>query len=348
MCVLDSDHILRVAFLEYWCGLGKWGIAKYCWYLTNELRKLGVHVDVFTTNFHPKTLGPPFFYAKNFFLKLRDYDLIHSDEGAAMFVNHPRIVETFHHDYKQTYDFNSLIFSRLEALECHKARHIIVPSFMTKNSLIDCGFSENRISVIHHGVDHHIFKKNYSSRFLLREKYGISNSFVVINVGQLIRRKRQIDIIKALQGIPNTVFILVGSGGEQANINSLAEKLGVKVLYFKHVSESLLVDLYNVADVYVHTSILEGFGLTMLEALACGLPVVAYRTADWDQLIGNAGILVEVGDIEGIRSVLLSMRENPGMRDKMGEAALFVSKSFSWSETARKHLQVYQNVMKSY
>jgi glycosyltransferase involved in cell wall biosynthesis len=336
---------LRIAFLEYWYGLGNWGIAKYGWYLTSELRKLGVDVDVFTTGFHSRTLGPPFFYTKNFFFNFKDYDLVHSDEGAGMFVNHARIIETFHHDYNQTYDFNSLVFSRLETIACHKARHIIVPSFMTKNSLINHGFSENKISVIRHGVDHQIFRKNELSRPLLREKYGIGKSFAVINVGQLIRRKRQVDIIKALQGIPDTILILVGRGGEQANIKRLAEKLRVRLLHFPHVSEGLLVDLYNAADTYVHTSILEGFGLTILEALACGLPVVAYRTADWDQLIGKAGCLVEVGDIVGIRSALLLMRNNPKMRHEMGETALSTSESFSWLETAKQHLHVYQNLI---
>lgn len=330
--------------MSYAFGKEVFGIGKYAWYLTNELRSLGVSVDVFTTNVHSKSLGLPLFWVRNLSLKLKNYSLVHSNEGAGLFLYHPCMIETYHHNYKQTYDINSLLFDKLESLQCRKVQHIIVPSFKTKEDLSRYGFNKN-VSVIYHGVDHNVFKKDESSRIFLRRKYGISNLFVVINVGRLIKRKRQIEIIRALSGMPKTAFILVGDGEEEKNIKKMARKSGVRLIHFRYVSERSLVDLYNASDVYVHTSVLEGFGLTVLEAMACGLPITAYDTADFRSIVGDAGYLMDGGDIEGIRSALWLLRENSGIRNKMSQVAASRSKNFSWSQTAQKHAEIYKRIL---
>jgi len=69
-----------VAYLTYGFGREALGIGKYGWYVVNELRKLGVHIDVFTTRLHLKSVGPPLFYIKNLSLKLKDYDLVSMPE----------------------------------------------------------------------------------------------------------------------------------------------------------------------------------------------------------------------------------------------------------------------------
>lgn len=339
---------MRIAFLSYAYGRGGLGLGRYSWSLVNELRKIGTSVDVFTSNVHVKSFGPPLFFMKNAFLKMKKYDLVHSNQGAGVFLNHPYMIETYHHDYKKTGDARyDLVFNRLETLQCHKAQHIIVPSFMTKNTLLHYGFREDKISVIHHGVDHNMFVRNKSSRVFLRRKYNVSSCFVVINVGPLRKYKRQIDIVNALQGIPNAAFILVGNGEEERNIKKSARNKGVKLIHFKYVPERLLVDLYNIADVYVHTSILEGFGLTVLEAMACGLPIIAYKVADFDRIVKDAGYLLEVGDVDGIKSALWFLLENCDIRKQLGESACLRSKNFSWSTTAIKHAQVYAKVLKT-
>ncbi len=337
---------LKVAYLTYGFGEKASGIGKSSWHLINELRKLGVHIDVFTPRFHFKSFGPPLFYIKNAFLKLKSYDLVHSNEGAALFLHHQNMIETYHHDYKQTYDANSLIFHGLESFQCHKVRRIIVPSSVTRKTLLRYGFTEDKISVIYHGVDHNMFRKNENSRAFLRRKYGISDFFVVINVGQLIKRKSQVDIIKALHGMPNTAFILVGNGEEEKNINKLAQKTGVRLIHFKYVPESFLVDLYNAADVYVHTAIVEGFGLTVLEAMACGLPVVAYKVADFERILKDSGILLEKRDIWDLRQVIEFLKEKPTERERMAQVAWRESKKYTWENSAKEHLEVYREVVR--
>lgn len=336
---------MKVAFLSYSFGTETSGIGKYSWYLVNGLRELDIEVDVFTTNIHIKGFGPPLFYIGNIFKKFKQYDLIHSNEGAGVFLNHPCMIETYHHDYKQTNDFNSLMFNSLEDFQCQKVAHIIVPSFLTKKRLLRHGVEESKISVILHGVDPTVFRPKNKSRDAVRAKLGISNSFVVINVGQLIRRKKQTDILKVLHNLPNTVLILVGKGDEESKLKALASKLGINLIHFKHIPESFLVDLYNAADVYVHTAVLEGFGLSVVEAMSCGLPIVAYDTSDFSEIIGNAGYVLEQGDTKMLQEKILLLQQNEALRKSLGAEALRQCNNFTWNKSALKHSHVYKEIL---
>jgi glycosyltransferase involved in cell wall biosynthesis len=338
---------MRIAYLTYGIGRKSLGLGKYSWYLVSGLRKLGVNVDVYTTNFHRKGIGAPAFYFRNAFLNLKNYDLVHSSEGSGLLVYHERMVETYHHYYKQTFNINSLIFSYLENIQCSKAKRIIVPSFKTKQDLMSEGFSADKIDVIHHGVDSELFRSDHVLRSFFRNKYGLVGSFVVISVGRLVYHKRHVDIIDALSKVPNSVFILVGAGEEEARIKLKAMKSGVKLLHFKDVPDEFLAGLYNSSDVYVHASILEGFGLTILEAMSCSLPIVCYDVADLRSVVSGAGYVLEPRDIVGMTNALLLIENGAKTREALSQMALNQSRAFTWEKTAVEHLNVYRRILSS-
>jgi glycosyltransferase involved in cell wall biosynthesis len=331
---------MKLAFLSYGFGSEVSGSGKYGFYLANGLRKLGVQVDVFRPKFIFKTFGMPMFALENCFLRLSDYDVVHSNEGCGVFKHHNCMIDTYHHDYKQTNDINSLTFHNLEMIQCHRVRHIIVPSYSTKKSLLSYGFDQNRISVIPHGVDHNIFAKN-GSREKVRKKYGLSNKFVIITVGKLIRRKQHLDIVHALAGIDNAVLILVGKGEEESNIKRTCRQKKVNLIQFKRIPEKFLVDLYNAADVYVHSSIVEGFGLTVLEAMACGLPVICSDVADYRYMVNKAGIVLKLGETSGMHDAILRLKDNSSERLLMSQIAEEESAEYTWAKSAKAHLDVY-------
>jgi len=324
------------------------GTGRYSWYLVHELRNLGLEVDVFSSTLHVRRVGPLFHFLAsaheaNLNREFRHYDVVHSNEGAGLLVFHPCMIETYHHDYAQTNEFGDCVFNLLENVECHKVRHIVVPSCASKNSLLDYGFSPSKISVIHHGVNHELFKKDEVLRESMRRKLGLCNYFVVLNVGRLVKHKGHAALVRIMQKLPKSALIVVGKGKEELPVREIASKMGVKMLHFKDVTDEFLSGLYNAADLYVHTSTLEGFGLTVLEAMACGLPVIAYKVADFEQVVGGAGHLVDIGDVEGIKSKLWLLFQDEDMRRRLGELAYLRSKDFSWSETARKHVHVYKS-----
>lgn len=318
-------------------------MGRYCYYLAQELRKMKVDMDVFTTQLHIKNLGEPLFFLRNSLLNLRKYDIVHSSRDAAVFVQHPLIVETYHHDARAQLKYSA--FYALENHQCKRARHIIVPSHNSKNVLLRFGHPASKISVIYHGVDHNRFKPNMKLRKAMRKKYGIEQYFTVISVGRLVGYKRHVDIIEALNRMPDSVFILVGEGEEERKIWELASRKKVKLLHFTGITDKQLLGLYNASDVYVHTSIVEGFGLSVLEAMACGLPVIAYNTADFEHVVKDGGYLFRNGDITSIKRALGFLRENESETKRLGRKAAERSNMFSWEKSARAHYKTYKKIL---
>jgi glycosyltransferase involved in cell wall biosynthesis len=334
---------MNVAFLTYGYGLQEFGMGKYAWHLKRELEKLGVCVDVFTTGLKVRNAGPFIFFMENALLDLRKYDLVHSSEGAGCLVRHPTMVETYHHDYSKLGPLYS-VFSLIEHQQCKRVRHIVVPSFATKLVLLNRGFDEDRISVIYHGVSD-AFRPDDEARERIRLRYGLDDCFVVISVGRLVKHKRHIDIVKALEKIPKSALILVGRGECKDKIRELARKKSVRVLSFENIDESALVELLNAADVYVHASEMEGFGLSVIEAMACGVPVVAYSTADFQYVVGDAGFLLKQRDINKMHELLLFLQESPELRGKLKTKAQTEAAKYKWSEAAYGHLCVYKQLL---
>jgi glycosyltransferase involved in cell wall biosynthesis len=209
------------------------------------------------------------------------------------------------------------------------------------------GLKEDKITVIHHGVDHKLFRPDEASRRFLREKYGLNELFVVISVGRLIKHKRHTDIVEALSKIPHTALILVGSGLEEKRIVALAEEKKVKLLRFKNISDEFLRGLYNAADAYVHASVLEGFGLTVVEAMACALPIICYDVGDVKHIVPGGGIVLDPRDVQGMRHAIEFLKNREIERKAFSQYALEKSREFTWEKTAEEHLKVYQDVLAS-
>ncbi len=236
-------------------------------------------------------------------------------------------------------------FHLLERLQCLKAKHIIVPSNATADSLVTQGVDMEKISVIGHGVDREVFIRDLHLREWIRAAYDLENCLVVINVGQMTKRKNQVAIVRLMQRIPNSVLILVGKGSEEQKVLSFAKNGQVRVLHFRHVSEPLLVALYNAADVYVSTSMTEGFGQTVLEGMACGLPVVAYQTGDFVEMIGRAGFVFDSKDEVAMVTALLELMRNESLRQLYSDRATLQAQLYSWDNAVDNHIRVFKNVV---
>ena len=103
--------------------------------------------------------------------------------------------------------------------------------------------------------------------------------------------------------------------------------------------------LFNSADVYLHTSEYEGFGLPILEAMACGIPVVASRRASIPEIVGKAGKLVDLNDEECVKEFAEAILQILDSNIKIDRLAFERSIEFSWEKTARETLEVYTEVL---
>ena len=143
------------------------------------------------------------------------------------------------------------------------------------------------------------------------------------------------------------VFGYRAYGYEKAK--EMAANLGIQndVIFVGHLPQPDLVRLYNTADVYVRIAMYEGFGLPPLEAMACGCPVVTTNVGSLPEVVGDAGILKNQGDIEGLVNAIYEVLTNDGLRQDMIKKGLERAKMFSWEKTARETIKVYEEVVKN-
>jgi glycosyltransferase involved in cell wall biosynthesis len=187
------------------------------------------------------------------------------------------------------------------------------------------------------------------------EKRGIfSNEKCILYVGNEHPRKNVEGLVKAFYRLKKKYrrglkIIKVGGScwfGARSRLNALVDALGLQrdLIFSEFASEEHLIALYNAADVFVFPSFYEGFGLPVLEAMACGCPVVASNTSSLPEVVGDAGILVNPYNINGLANAMYEVLANEGLREDLTKRGLARAKRFSWEKTARETLKVYQEV----
>jgi D-inositol-3-phosphate glycosyltransferase len=177
-------------------------------------------------------------------------------------------------------------------------------------------------------------------------------------VGGLEPRKGLEYLVHAMElvveEVPQTRLIAVAKAGfrgtdEVGWFKVLADRLGLSghIEFHESVPQSKLLELYADCDVLALPSRTEGWGLALMEAMACGKPVVASRVGGVPELVrdGVEGFLVEAGDVRALGSHIAGLLKDPGLRTKMGEAGIQRVRGFSWDATARVVLEAYENAV---
>jgi alpha-1,3-rhamnosyl/mannosyltransferase len=121
--------------------------------------------------------------------------------------------------------------------------------------------------------------------------------------------------------------------------------VAARVRFLGHVPDDDLVLLYNAAAVLAHPSRFEGFGLTVLEAMACGTPVVCSTAASLPEVAGDAALLVPTDDPEALAAAMDRLLRDTDLCHTLRAAGLARAALFSWDECARKTLAVYEGVV---
>lgn len=114
------------------------------------------------------------------------------------------------------------------------------------------------------------------------------------------------------------------------------------------VPEADLPALYAGAALFVFPSLYEGFGLPVLEAMACGVPVICSNTSSLPEVAGEAAIMVNPLDVDGLAAAMERVLGDQALREEMSGKGMMQAGSFSWERTARETLQVYESVIRRY
>ena len=227
---------------------------------------------------------------------------------------------------------------------------IIADSYYTKREImLEFDVSDEKIHVTHLGKSEEFYPR------LPSEVTGVTNKFSLVFgeynvvVGTIEPRKNLIQAIRAYKLLPDEVaksfpLAIIGARGwKEADVltelNSLTEQGKAKVLGY--VDSDDLPALYTGAKCLLFPSIYEGFGLPVLEAMACGTPVIACNSSSIPEVIEDAGILVDVGDDQGMRSCIERLCFDDVERSRLSELGLVQAEKFSWEKCAEETYSAY-------
>jgi glycosyltransferase involved in cell wall biosynthesis len=178
----------------------------------------------------------------------------------------------------------------------------------------------------------------------------------ILHVGDLHARRNigvLVDMLALLRrrsdALREAVLILAGEDrGAGAGIRSRAETLGVEdsVRFQPAPRDQAVVALMHQADVFAYPSLYEGFGLPVLEAMACGTPVIASRAASIPEVAGEAGILVDARDVRGWYDAAVSVLISADRAATLRESGLVRAAAFTWGRTARLTRDVYRELVR--
>jgi len=232
-----------------------------------------------------------------------------------------------------------------------KIGHIIAISQYTKNELmVQLEIPEERIHVIPNGVDH---QKFHLVPDPVRPVYLYPEDRVLLYVGSEEPRKNLGVVLQALKDLtremPDVKLIKAGgSGGDiyrQRCVNEIDRlDLTKNVIVTGAISDAELQTLFNIADAFVFPSLIEGFGLPPLEAMACGCPVIASDRTSIPEVVGDAGILLDPEDPEAWRNAMFRVLDEPATRETMKQKSLRQAAMFSWENCAKKTHELYRAV----
>ncbi|MBI4723071.1 MAG: glycosyltransferase family 4 protein [Candidatus Stahlbacteria bacterium] len=229
-----------------------------------------------------------------------------------------------------------------------RADKIIAISQSTKKDLMQLlGVEEKKIKVILLGIDEKYCVLDIStcSKFL-RNKYGIIKNYILV-VGVFNPRKNLQRLFMAHQKLRNkginNILVVVGFRGWRSQ--EILESVEDGILFVENVSAEQMPYFYNCADLFVYPSLYEGFGLPVLEAMACGTPVAASRATSIPEVVGDAGLLFDPLNVDEITNTMWKILTDAELRQDLRNKGLERVKLFSWEKTARETLALYEDVI---
>jgi len=263
------------------------------------------------------------------------------------FIRHPEYYNPSKRWYKQL----------LTPFSLKRADKIIAVSEYTKSELIQIyHISEDKITVVPNGISSLFRPKvlDRDSRERTLKRFGFDFDRFILFAATLEPRKNLLTLLDSFEEIARhrgeIGLVICGKKGwlyEESlkRIEALARLLKIK--YLGYVSDENLVELYNLAEVFVYPSFYEGFGFPPLEAMACGVPVVTSNVSSLPEVVGDAVLKVEPQDKGQIAKAILSVLDNKDLAREIVRKGQERAKMFTWEKTAAKTFEVYYNVIKS-
>lgn len=294
-------------------------------------------------------------------LVLEQIDIFHGldQAGIPFFFKKGKYVVTFHDVIAlvlpETFPLKyRLVFQVGFSAIRRQADMVIVPSESAREDVVRyLKVDQGRIVIIPYGCEERFRPVGDPERFeAVRRKYGLPERYVLF-VGVLQPRKNVATLLRAFSllvveklGQDLKLVVAGESGWGLTEISKMVGSLGLQdhVVFAGSIEDEDLPDLYRGAHLFVYPSLYEGFGLPILEAMACGIPVITSNISSMPEVAGDAAVLVDPRDPEGLASAMASVLTDEALREKLRQKGIARARGFSWDAVARKTLEVYTSL----
>jgi glycosyltransferase involved in cell wall biosynthesis len=235
------------------------------------------------------------------------------------------------------------------------ARFIICISEFTRRGLIEAfGYPEDRAFVTHLGVHDRYAPTPPEATAARLARYGLRGPYV-LHVGKLQARKNIVRLLEAFHlmkretGAPHVLALVGRKTWTSDDVQPTIDRLGLAphIVHLGHVDDEDTPYLYSGASVLAYPSLYEGFGLPVIEAMACGTPVVTSDTTSLPEVAGGAALLVDPYRVESIAEALRRVVTDEALAASMRARGIERARAFTWENTARRTIEVYRRVRES-
>lgn len=234
------------------------------------------------------------------------------------------------------------LFTRLA---CRAAERVIAISESTRRDIAQLyGIPLARIDLARPGVDPIFCPLPREQVQAFRQQRGLPETFI-LHVGTLEPRKNHLKLLEALARLSTFhLFCIGGQGWGYEAIYAAVERLNLKerVTFVGYAPAQELPLWYNAATLLAYPSLYEGFGMPVLEAMACGTPVITSNLSALPEAAGEAGMLVSPHDTEELAAAIHRLLSDADLRRQLSQAGLAHAAKFTWERTARQTVHVYR------
>lgn len=252
--------------------------------------------------------------------------------------------------YPNCHPVRRLLLNRpLMHVAIRQASSIVTVSNSARRDLLRLhGVAPDRVAVVHEAASPAFRPINDRPRLEdMRARYGLPPQFILY-VGTIEPRKNLTRLMTAFAaarkaGIPHHLVCVGPYGWSSRDLTGRIERLGIQdaVHFTGYVPFEHLPAIYNLGEFFAFPSLYEGFGLPVVEAMACGVPVLTSTTSSLGEIAGDAAVTIDPTDTEAIADAIIRLATDPELRRERAEQGLRRARSFSWEQTARDMLAVY-------
>jgi glycosyltransferase involved in cell wall biosynthesis len=295
---------------------------------TLPIAMLRARLDVFHATFIP----PPFIPARLVYT-LHDLTSFHNPE-----FYHPAVRWRLNHSIRTGLKRARMILCVSDCVRKMAAEQFAIPL--------------ERMTAVHHGVGERFRPMNAEeARRVVRQQYGIDRPYLLF-VGQMKTRKNMARILEAFgrfrqDGDSKLALVLAGRRGQTSEfLDESIRRLGLSgcVIEPGHVSDEQLPALYNAAEMLVFPSLFEGFGFPVIEAMACGTPVITSNVSALPEVAGDGAVLVDPLSVDALLAAMRHIHCDAAFAQKLRGQGLERARHFTWKRAAEQTVAAYRQV----